>query len=306
MFFLSLKLGSLPATTSAQLFHAIPHGFSFIRTPRPVSGSSSCSIVGGGTGFLVREPCKLLSSPSATFTSFELSTLAIKLPRKNLALYNIYRPPQSTAKSRLSSSFCQFLEDFRNLISIVSTSPYAFVITGDLNIHVDDPFDSNAIQFLSLLYHANLIQHVKFPTHQLSHTLDLVITSATSTLSPILTCLPVSPTDHFQIICSLNITPARAPIIKRLTRAFTSIDASKFSNDILSSRLITHPPSAFSDLVDIYNFTLSQLLDKHAPVKSKVFRTKSPNPWFSPLLKKLKFSKRRLERVWSASHSSEL
>ena len=36
-----------PNTTSAQLFDAIPHGFSFISTPRPVSGSSSCSIVRG-------------------------------------------------------------------------------------------------------------------------------------------------------------------------------------------------------------------------------------------------------------------
>ena len=262
--------------------------------------------MGGGTGFLVREPCRLLSSPTATFKSFELSTLAIKLPRTNLALYNIYRPPQSTAKSRLSSSFSQFLEDFRTLISIVSTSPNEFVITGDFNIHVDDPSDSNSIQFLSLLDHANLIQHVKFPTHQHSHTLDLVITSATSTLSPILTCLPVSPTDHFPIICSLNITPPpSAPVTNRLTRAVTSINASKFSRDILSSRLITHPPSALSDLVDCYNSTLSQLLDKHAPLKSKIFRTKSPSPWFSPLLKKLKLSKRRLERVWSRSHSSE-
>jgi hypothetical protein len=75
-----------PATTFAKLFDAIPHEFSFISTPRPVSGSSSCSIMGGGTGFFFREPCKLLSSPSATFKSFELSTLAIKLPRTNLAL----------------------------------------------------------------------------------------------------------------------------------------------------------------------------------------------------------------------------
>jgi hypothetical protein len=55
------------------------------------------------------------------------------------------------------------------------------------------------------------------------------------------TCLPVSPTEHFPINCSLNITsPPRAPIIKRLSRAVTSIDASKFSHDILSSRIIRH------------------------------------------------------------------
>jgi len=43
-------------TTSAQLFDAIPRGFAFINTPRPVPDSFTSSIVGGGTAFLLREP----------------------------------------------------------------------------------------------------------------------------------------------------------------------------------------------------------------------------------------------------------
>jgi len=61
-----------PNTTSAQLFDAIPHGFTFISTPRLVSDSYT-SIVGGGTSFLLCVPCKLLSSPITTFKSYELS-----------------------------------------------------------------------------------------------------------------------------------------------------------------------------------------------------------------------------------------
>jgi len=115
--------------------------------------------------------------------SFSLSSGTIKLPHSNLALYNIYRPPQSNTKSRHSVYFSQFLEDFQTLISSVSTSPHEFLITGDFS-HVDDLTDSNAIQFIPLFDHANLTQHVLFPTHRHSHTLDLVITSANSTLSP--------------------------------------------------------------------------------------------------------------------------
>jgi hypothetical protein len=60
MFFLSPKFGSLSILPlAAQLFDAIPRGFFFISTSRPVSGSSLGSIVSGGTGFLVREPCNL-------------------------------------------------------------------------------------------------------------------------------------------------------------------------------------------------------------------------------------------------------
>jgi len=112
-------------------------------------------------------------------------------------------------------SFSQFLEDCQTLNSSASTSSREFLITGDFNIHVDDLTDSNATQFLSLLDHANLTQHVLFPIHRHSHTLDLVITSVNSTLSPTVTSLPISPTDHFPVIRSLNITNSpTTPIIK--------------------------------------------------------------------------------------------
>jgi len=53
----------------------------------------------------------------------------------------------------------------------------------------------NAVQFLSLLDHANLTQHVLSPTHRNFHTLDLAITSANSASSPTVISLPISP-DH--------------------------------------------------------------------------------------------------------------
>jgi len=63
-----------PNTTSAQLCDAIPRGFTFINIPCPVPDSCTSSIVGGGTAFLLRESCKLLSTPNATFKSLELSS----------------------------------------------------------------------------------------------------------------------------------------------------------------------------------------------------------------------------------------
>jgi len=98
-----------PNTTSAQLLDAIPHCFTF--TTCLVLDSCTSSIVGGGTAFLLREPCRLLSTPTATFKFFELSTVTIKLPHSNESLYDICRPLQSTTKSRHSVSFSQFLED---------------------------------------------------------------------------------------------------------------------------------------------------------------------------------------------------
>ena len=73
----------------------------------------------------------------------------------------------------------------------------------------------------------------------------------------------------------------------------------------MSSNLITHPPTNLSDLVDCYNSTLATLLNKHAPLKSKILHPKPANHWFTPALNKLKLAKRHLERVWSKSHSIE-
>jgi hypothetical protein len=159
---------------------------------------------------------------------------------------------------------------------------------------------------MSLLSLANLTQHVSFPTHRHLHTLDLVITTVDSLLSPVITHTVNSPSDHFPVFSSLNITPPKpSPLSKHSFRRIKSINIHSFILDILSSTLITRPPSNLSDLVDCYNSTLSSLLNKHAPVITKTLRFKPSNPWFTPVLHKLKLARRRLERIWSHTHSSD-
>lgn len=55
-------------------------------------------------------------------------------------------------------------------------SAQPLMIIGDFNIHVDDPNDVYAVEFLDLLESMRLMQHVDVPTHEQGHTLDLVIT----------------------------------------------------------------------------------------------------------------------------------
>jgi len=76
-------------TTSAQQFDVISRGFTFINTPRLVPDSCTSSIVGGGTSFLLREPCKLFSTPTISFQSLD-----VHISRSNFLtlIYNIYRP----------------------------------------------------------------------------------------------------------------------------------------------------------------------------------------------------------------------
>ena len=73
---------------------------------------------------------------------------------------------------------------------------------------------------------------------------------------------------------------------------------------ITTSVLIADPPSTLQELVDCYNHTLSSLLDKHAPLKSKLICSHDPNPWYTPALKVFKAARRRCEHHWLTNPST--
>jgi len=212
-----------------------------------------------------------------------MSAITLKLFRSNLTIVNVYRLPPATTKSRKPVPFSHILTELDTFLSFAATTPHEFLITGHFNLQLDDPNISQAQQFLSVLNSTNLTHYVSFPTHRNNHTLDFVITANDSSLSPVIDYSLVSPSDHFPIFSTLTISPLPpSPLLYFSFRCLKSISISKFTRDVLSSRLITHPPTDLSDLVDFYNSTLTTLLDKHAPLKTKSIRAKLPNPWFTP------------------------
>ena len=150
----------------------------------------------------------------------------------------------------------------------------------------DNPADTLTSQFLSLLSSFNLSQHVHFPTHDKNHILDLVVTSSDTLLAPAVSFTHRSPSDHFPVFTrlSINPTPLPPPSLHSFRRLH-SIDVGSFLTDLKSSHLITDPPKSLGPLLSAYNTTLSCLLDKHAPIVTKLSRRQSPsNPWFSATL----------------------
>ena len=86
----------------------------------------------------------------------------LKLPHTRLSVFNICRPPPS-ATCRVP--FSKFLDEFSSFLSLAATTAHEFIITGDFNIHLDNPTDALTSQFLSVLSSFSLTQHVDFPTH---------------------------------------------------------------------------------------------------------------------------------------------
>jgi Endonuclease-reverse transcriptase len=288
-----------PSTTSAELLDSKPTGFSLLSFPRPVSPCSKKKNIGGDTAFLVRHSCNILFNSVPVFKSFEASAITLKLPKSKLTAFNIYRPPPFSTKA---VTFSQFVTDFQTLISHTATIPHGFLITGDFNLHIDDLKNSNARQFFTLLDSCNLKQLFNFPTHRCGHTLDLIITATNSILSLVTSHSQISPSDHFPIFCELNIQPLCLPPLKHISfRCIDAIHIPNFVRDIFSS-LFHNPPSSLSELVDCCNITLSSLLNKPAPLKTKAVHSRPSQPWFTSQLHALKIYCRKLQRIWTRTH----
>ena len=78
------------------------------------------------------------------YTSFEYSSINLKLNNSKLFMFNLYRPPPP---SPYSQPFSVYIDQLSSLLTHVSTTPNEFIITGVFNIHVDDSLDSQNITF---------------------------------------------------------------------------------------------------------------------------------------------------------------
>ena len=81
-------------------------------------------------------------------------------------------------------------------------------------------------------------------------------------------------------------------------RKLKDINLSQFKQDIATSSLVTAPKSAIEDLVDQYNNVLTDILDKHAPIKTKLKTARPITPWYNEEIRKAKAERRKAERKW--------
>src|SRR6267154_2096467 len=287
-----------PATLPSTLNSLTPPGYSILRSPRPVG-------TGGGLALLFRSFLKISSISLPLFSSFESAAYRVTFASSFYIFLLIYRPPPKTKPINLptagSNSFSSFFTDFSLLLEDLVSSPSELIITGDFNLHLDDSSCSKSTSFLSLLHTFDLTQLVSFPTHSDGHTLDLLITRASSSILSNIdySSLPSSFSDHSAILSSLTIpSSSRPPSIIKVIRNTKSIHIPSFSNDILSSPLFTTSPHSLSSYLDLSSSTISLLLDKHAPSKTITCSSKIPKPFITPAILKQKSIRSRLEAVY--------
>ena len=102
------------------------------------------------------------------------------------------------------------------------------LLLGDFNFHVNTPNEPNAKKFLDTLGSFNLIQHVKFPTHEKGNTLDLVISCDSIGINNLrLDGSVVS--DHDAILFSLSSPRPGVPKQTITYRCWKKVDLFQFS-----------------------------------------------------------------------------
>lgn len=87
-------------------------------------------------------------------------------------------------------------------------------------------------------------------------------------------------------------------------RKIKDIDREKLQVDLFSE-LCQNTPDTLDELINSYNTTLAQALDRHAPLRTKVIRSRPLVPWFSEEIKAARREKRKAERRWRRTGSRE-
>ena len=131
--------------------------------------------------------------------------------------------------------------------------------------------------------------------------MDLIITTCGEEIISRLRSSFELPSDHASITCFLDLP--RPPLIRVNSkhRRVRNIDLDCFVEDLSSLQVVNNPPADLPVLVNAYHSQLSDLLDKHAPIKERTPTLRPHAPWFSDELRALKREKWRCERRWVKS-----
>ena len=274
----------LAPNASAALIETCPPSFTFLESHRS-------DRIGGGTASIVLDSLNPTNLPLGDFTTFEYHAIHLHCKPKIPAI-TIYRPKHQPS----------FIDEFTEFLSILHTQFDKFIICGDFNIHVDNPSDDTANDFISLLESMDLVQHVSGPTHNKGHTLDLVITKGLVTT--ITSVIPPTISDHACILFTIEIQETIQKPDLIVQKRYISPQVADNFNSRLSEKGNTPPHNSSNthSLVTTFSTKVKTLLDELAPLRTKRIPDKKKEPWINTDITQLKQACRKAERTWKKTN----
>ena len=261
---------------------------------------------GGGIAVIIANKYKCRERPDMEITSkFEHLVVEIKTQSSSIVVISAYRPPNADAKL--------FVQEYRKLIASISTkinNNAPIVIGIDHNM---DFLKSNVHQltqdFIEMNIDSGLIPVISRPTRitKSSATLiDNIFISQQLTDDYQCGLLIEDLSDHLPCLLSVErLNPDTNGYNTVLSRKLTSTKMTNIKHDLAaidwSDLLSTKSCQANYDL---FETTLTNILDKHAPVLLKTQREKGkPEPWITKGLCKCRLRLRKLYKDFLVSHN---
>ena len=190
-----------------------------------------------------------------------------------------------------------FFDEFATYLENWTLVSHNVLILGDFNIHIDLSNDSKTPTFLEILKMFNLLQHVVAPTHESGHTIHLIISHPNDFVYNVVVNEYFS--DHKTVSFTLRAIKPPSKSVTVTSRNFRSINMEAFTQDIttcLANNEISTSIPKFNDRVKWYDTILSALIDKHAPLKTRIIHIRPRVPWMNNDIMVAKRLKRKDER----------
>ena len=261
-----------------------PPGYYFRSFPRIDRG-------GGGIALLMKTAYlpQVESVNELSFASFQAISIILKLANRKVSLACVYKPPKSKKYTFTDS---EFLVDFKNFINGLYMSTADCIILGDFNIHYDNQTNTLTKKVNKVFREHDLKQYVNGPTQTFGHTIDWVIAPESNSFIQSVHATDKMLSDHHLITCETVFEKQKSLKTTVTSRDLKSIDLFAFQTDL---------KNMFSNVVDDclkFNDACRQVIDLHAPVKTRTVTERIPSPWFSLEQKEVKQERRRAERKW--------
>ena len=127
------------------------------------------------------------------------------------------------------------------------------IITGDFNIHFNDPHCSDTKAFASILQTFGLTQHVSCPTHTSGNTLDYIITADNGQIKMTEPTPDYFISDHCFITTKVSMPKPDRPVEVINFRRVKNIDKPSFLCDLKKAihKIMQNNATNINDLADI-------------------------------------------------------
>src|SRR6218665_1133594 len=278
---------------------AAPPGFSYLDRPR----SDSQDAAGRGGGIVVYHKSSLSSKKielHQTPLTFEALAVSFSSKRGPVTLLAIYRPGSAHPSSA-------FFEEFSALLEQFAVYDSQLVLTGDLNLHLEDPSRPGVAEFAAALSQFGLKQHVSEPTHRSGGWLDVMITRDDCQVTDV-NVHPPTISDHGLVLAAIPFIPQPVLYITRQVRRWKSLDREDFAAALrdqpLFKNLEDNDARTCSELFELYETTMAEQLEKFLPVHSIRTHHCPLSPWFDAECRALRRRARCLERIYRRTQSS--